>query len=329
MTVGSLEFLRLFLPLLFGLIGFNGSAVAAGAQKNDPCQLLTPGEVEAVVGPLSGPPFRASGANPDPKGADCRYEGKAWRSIRINVTWEGGRQFISMMGAMEGMLKTAGLNELKLSDGSTVAGEWDKAHVNQCCEFNALRDDRLVTIDVAGSHATIGQAASLAGAAVKRLDKPLDVDGTAGVQAAKKRDALRPKPRSVCVLLPQADAEAIAGTKLLAPPKGNEEACTYEWPLDANGSRYTLQLMVQWKDGFHEMRQVSSVVGQTSSMLGFGKGPAQASGTLGDGPWDEYSSSIIGVMAVKNDVLASIESGPFRQDVARAFVEKAVINLAQ
>jgi hypothetical protein len=34
-------------------------------------------------------------------------------------------------------------------------------------------------------------------------------------------------------------------------------------------------------------------------------------------------------MAVKNDVLVSVESGPYRQDITRAFVEKAVVNLTK
>jgi hypothetical protein len=279
------------------------------------------------MGPLAGPPYRASGATPEAKGADCRYEAAAGRSIRVGVTWEGGVQLIGMMGAMASAIKSAGLSELKLSDGSTVAGAWDKAHVNQCCEFNALRGDRLVTVDVAGSHATIAQAASLADAAVKRLDQPLEIDGTVGIKSAQERAAQRPKPRSVCDLVTRADAEAIAGTTLLAPPKGNEDSCTYAWSLDANGSRYAVKLMMQWEDGFHEMRQTGSMIGQASSVLGMGRESEPASSDHAQHPWDEFSQSIVGVMAVRSDVLASVESGPYRQDIARAFVEKAMVNL--
>src|SRR6266851_9267363 len=104
------------------------SADAGGVRKNDPCGLLTLGEL-AVVGPLAGPPYRAVGATPQPKGDDCRYEAAAGRSIRVNVTWEGGAQLMGMMGAMESAVKQAGLSGLKLLDGSTVAGEWDKAKI--------------------------------------------------------------------------------------------------------------------------------------------------------------------------------------------------------
>jgi hypothetical protein len=280
------------------------------------------------MGPLAGPPYRAVGVVPRPKGRDCRYEAAGGRSVRVNVTWDHAAEFMQMMGAMAGMLNTAGLHELKLSDSSTVAGSWDKAHVSQCCEFNALLGDRMVTVDIAGSHATIAQAAGLADAAVRRLDQPLDVDGAAGIKLAEERATARPKRRSVCDLVTQADAEAIAGVALLAPPKGDVESCLYVWPLDAGGSRHSVKLMVQWTDGFHEMRLVSSMTGQASLMIGLGKpgGEALAGNT---GPWDEFSQSIIGVMAVKSDVLASVESGPYRQDIARAFVEKAVVNLSK
>jgi len=88
------------------------SADAGGVRKNDPCGLLTLGEL-AVVGPLAGPPYRAVGATPQPKGDDCRYEAAAGRSIRVDVTWEGGVQLIGMMGAMESVVKKAGLRHRK------------------------------------------------------------------------------------------------------------------------------------------------------------------------------------------------------------------------
>jgi hypothetical protein len=91
---------------------------------------------------------------------------------------------------------------------------------------------------------------------------------------------------------------------------------------ERRASKFTVQLE-------HDMRQVSSITAQASSMIGFGSTPGQASSKAENGPWDEFSRSIIGVMAVKNDVLVSIESGPFQQDIARGFVEKAIVNLTK
>jgi hypothetical protein len=314
------------------------SSAAAAAHKEDPCSLLTPDEVAAVIGPLAGPPYRSGGGVlPSPNGTSCRYETADLHAIRVEVMWKGGAQFMGMMGAVQGAVKQGGLKELKLIDGTTVAGEWDEARVSQCCVFNALRGDQMVIVDIAGSRATLAQASSLADAALKRLDQPLKIDGGLGIKPAEERIALRPKARSVCDLVTKADAEAIAGVALLAAPKGNTDSCSYEWPLGTSGS-FAIKLMVQWQGGFGAMREMHGAVSNATAMIGadkmFGQTAkqvfGQAAATNSDkGPWDEYSQSIIGVAAVKSDVMASIEGGPYKVDVQRALLEKAFVNLTK
>lgn len=321
----TLLFCLLVLPLA-AEAATDAAANRAAGNRRDPCSLLTAAEVEAVLGPLVGPPFQAVGARPRPSKEECRYETAGFRAISVKVLWTGGAQMIGMMGAMQDVVKKAGLAELKLTDGSTVAGAWDEARVSQCCEFNALHGDQLVTVNVAGSHATLQQAARLADAAVKRLDGPLAVAGEDGIKAAQDHFLLRPKRRSVCDLLTRADAEAITRVALSAPPKGNEESCSYTWPLDAASSSYTIKLEVTWLDGFEAMRTTQSIVGNTSATIGLGK---PSGGKLDAGLWDEFSQSIIGVMAAKDDVLVSVESGPFKADTSRSFVSKAIENLAR
>jgi hypothetical protein len=318
------------LVLLVAVATFGANpARAAGSDKHDPCSFLTVDEIEAIMGKLAGPPYRAGGgATPRLNGSDCRYEAPDRRSIRLNVTWDGGKQLIDMMSMAQKMVETAGLKQLKLLDGTTVAGHWDQAAVNSCCEFNALRGDQVVTVDISGSRATIAQAASLADAAVQRLDQPLAISGAPGVKPAQERATQRPKPRNVCDLLTQAEAEAIAGVSLLQPPKGSEGNCHYIWPLNTQDSTYELNLMVTWREGFSEMRTTSAAVGNASAMLGMDKllkTPADPNA----GPWDEFFQSIIGVTAVKGDVMVSVEGGPIKRDVQRAFVEKAIVNLSK
>ena len=72
-----------------------------------------------------------------------------------------------------------------------------------------------------------------------------------------------------------------------------------------------------------------SSIGHASSVVGTDKLFGQTASSGDKGAWDEFSSSIIGVAAVKNDVMVSVESGPLNQDTARAFVERAVLNLAK
>jgi hypothetical protein len=317
----------LLLPLAARAATTQAPANRGASNGHDACGLLTTAEVEAVLGPLAGPPFQAVGARPRPNAEECRYETAGFRAISVKVLWTGGAQMIGMMGAVQGMVKKAGLAELKLTDGTTVAGAWDDARVSQCCEFNALRGDQLVTVNIAGSYATLQQAGRLADAAVKRLDQPLAIAGEDGIKPAQERFLLRPKRRSVCDLLTQADAEAITHVALSAPPKGGEESCSYAWPLSAATSNYTLKLEVTWLDGFETMRTTQSIVGNTSAMIGLGKPSSTAKPEAG--PWDEFAQSIIGVMAAKNDVLVSVESGPFQADTSRSFVKKAIENLAR
>src|SRR5664279_719293 len=92
MADGSVRFTTALLLSAFILVAF-GEGASQGAiseplpgnlvrtstetvafQPNDPCRLLTAGEVEAIVGPLAGAPYRAAGARPTPRGEDCRYE---------------------------------------------------------------------------------------------------------------------------------------------------------------------------------------------------------------------------------------------------------------
>jgi hypothetical protein len=266
---------------------------------------------------------------PRPNGRNCRYEAPDRRSIQLSVTWDGGKELIAMMGSVKAMVEVAGLRQLKLLDGTTVDGHWDQAAVNQCCEFNALRGDQVVTVDISGSRATIAQAASLADAAIQRLDQPLEIDGAAGIKAAQERATQRPKPRNVCDLVTRADAEAIAGVSLSQPPKGTNNSCRYTWPINAQSSIYELNLMVTWQEGFNEMRTTSTAVGNASSMLGMGKLQKHVAADHDSGPWDEFIQSIIGVSAVKGDVMVSVEGGPIQQNLQRAFVEKAIVNLGK
>ncbi len=306
------------------------TASAAASDKQDPCGFLTPAEIESVMGPLAGPPYRVGdGVTPRANGDNCRYEAPDRHSIRLSVTWDGGRQLIAMMGSVQAMVDSAGLSQLKLGDGTTVAGHWDQARLNQCCEFNALRGDRVVTVDVSGSHATVAQAAGLADSAIQRLDQPLPISGTTGIKSAQERAAQRPQPRNVCELLTAADAEAILGVSLLQPPKGTNTKCSYVWPSKFQGSTDQFDLAVTWQDGFSEMRFTDSAVGNASSMIGLGKPRSQTAKDSETGPWDEFSQSIIGVSAVKGDVRVSIEGGPMQQDVQRAFVQKAIVNLGR
>jgi hypothetical protein len=227
---------------------------------DDPCSLLEPKEVEAVFGgPLGTAPYRGSIDNPTPDGSDCVYRSATFQAIILSVNFDEGQQsyhvgdfvgnLIKGTGAVSDKTKKAMVSE----DGSEIAGEWDEAKLTpfNCCVFNALRADQMISIDFTGSGATLKQAAGLVDAAFKRMDKPLPLDGGANVAAATAFLKTRPAPREPCSVLSQAEAEAILG-KLIAPPAAQGDSCTYELP--SQGMRQIYDLRYRWRGGNYDFR---------------------------------------------------------------------------
>jgi hypothetical protein len=228
---------------------------------DDPCSLLDPKEVEAVLGaPLGTPPYRGSIDTPTTEGEDCVYQSANFQSIVLSVNFEDGRQayhisdfvgtVVKSTGAVNDKTKKAMVSE----DGSEIAGEWDEAKLTpfNCCIFNAVRADQMISIDFTGSSATLKAAAGLVDTAFKRLDKPLALDGGANVAAAKAFVKTRPAHQDPCSVLTQAEAEAILG-KLIAPPAAQSDTCTYELP--SQGIRQQYELEYRWRGGNYDFRQ--------------------------------------------------------------------------
>ncbi|MCB1698913.1 MAG: hypothetical protein KDI34_22040 [Halioglobus sp.] len=313
------------------------SPPVTAADAPGPCSLLTAEEVSAVIGPLAGAPYRAGGMPPDVDGDICRYETETLRSLTVSVVWVDGARKISMMNMIQGAINDGKAGELKLINGTTLTGEWDEARLMGCCEFNALRGDQLVTVDFAGTDANLTQTASLVDVALPRLEKPLSIDDASAVAAAKGRESARPRVRSVCELVTRADAEALTNKTLAAEPIGDQDHCFYQIPLDIPGATLDLDLIVQWRNGFREMTVMQTAFDQGADMImaaAFGQSNETVEADTDSpaseqepGPWDVYSQSIVGVSAVKSDVLVHVDNGPFMQEVSNAFIAKAIDNL--
>ena len=312
--------------LYFCALSIGNSAQAASA--NNPCSLLTVAEVEAVFGePLAGPPFRVGGAEPSATGDICRYETASFRAIDVEVDWAHGEEAFGAINMVSGAIGEAGLKGvLTLSDGTKLRGAWDEARMFLCCAFNALRGDQRVVIDISATKLTEMEAGTLADKAVGRLEQPLDVADDVGVDEAIARDKTRPVVGSACTLVTRAEAEAIVGAPLVGEPEGDESGCTYSWT--PAGSDYQMQftLLVTWRGGYGEFRATQGAIGMGLDMLSdqgldVDQGVAQA-----DPVFDEYSTSMIGVMAVRKDVFMSIESGP-GSDAAAQFIATAAAKL--
>ena len=305
---------------------------------HDPCSLLEPKEVEAALGgTLVGAPYRFEKTNrhfgPAVDGDACRYEGANFHFIEVEVEWEGGAQQMNMYGTVQGLLNQNMKGTLKLADGSELAGEWDEARVVTCCTFLAMRGDQLVTVNIAGSTATLEQAGGIADAALKRIDKPLQVDTAKGVAAAIARDATRPKERDPCSLLSRAEAEAALEGPLTKDPVADGSKCTYAY---TDNMPRTVMLDINWRHGFEAYRERLALTGQLTGKLG---SAVRLSPTLApeavapdpalSGPWEAASVSQMQFWAVKKDVLINTDgAGDYKRlEHARKLVVAAMSKL--
>ena len=247
--------------------------------QNDPCSLLEPKEVEAVLGaPLGTPPYRASSSTPAADGSDCVYQTANFHTIIFTVEFTDGAQAYKMTGFAGKLLANAPTESarkaFKADDGTEIAGEWDEANLTamNCCIFNAVRADQMITIDFTGSEATLPQAASLVDAAYKRIDKPLKLDGGANVAAAVAFLKTRPKRVAACSLLSKSEVEAILGP-LAAPPVSNNgdptgvsTSCEYHVPPE-KGLPRSYELNIRWQGGYYEVRSDAHTVGLAGAAM--------------------------------------------------------------
>ncbi len=240
---------------------------------DDPCSLLEPKEVEAALGaPLGTAPYRGSTSRPAAEGSDCVYQTASFQVVTLSVDFKDGQQAYHIGDFVGALTKGAPVDEktkrvMVSEDGSEIAGEWDEAKLTpfNCCIFNALRADQMISIDFTGSAMGLKQAAALVDAAFKRIDKPLTLDGGANASAAKAFLKTRPSPMAACSVLSQAEAEAILG-KLVAAPKEQGATCSYQLPSEGMPQIY--QLDYRWQGGNYDFRQDLQAAKMAGSALG-------------------------------------------------------------
>lgn len=309
-----------------------------GSVTENACSLLDPKEVEAVLAaPLAVPPFLSRDGKPEGGGSSCKYEDANLHSVTIDVEWENGAMMWKMVGSFQGMADQRAKGLVHLADGSDLAGEWDEARVQGCCHFMALRGDQLVTIDVAGTTATIASAGKLADAALKRLDKPLPIEGDKGVRPAMEFEtATRPRPKEACALVSRSEAEALIGP-LATDPKADDNGCEYTRPASGPVSPIYV-LKVKWTGGFGEFRETNATfetfgkdLSKSMHFSGDVKQTVESTTGGNDVPanpaWEAAHYNIAGLTAVKKDVLISIEPQAGSRDDALKLMEGAMSRL--
>ncbi len=313
------------------------SSQASGAGPN-PCSLLEAREVETVLGgTLVGPPYRfnkTGQAGPAPDGGACRYETTGYHFVEIEVEWTGGAQMMKMYGTVQNLAdQNMKKGTLKLGDGSELTGEWDEARVVNCCTFIAMRGDQLMTVDVAGSNATLEQAAKIADAALKRIEKPLSVDAATGIAAAIARDATRPKERNPCSLVSRAEAEVVLEAPLTQDPVVDGSKCMYTYTVGKFAR--TIGLAISWRNGYAQFRQHGAMAAGMGGAFGLGGDAGQnkkesvAPDPALTGPWESAQVVQDEFSAVKKDVLITAGSvmASRERELARKLVALAISKL--
>lgn len=292
---------------------------------DDPCSLLEPSEVEAVLGgKLAVPPFRSGGDPDDPRvdGEDCIYETADFHVITLSVDFTDGAPAFGMMNFGNKLLGSAPAQfkqAFKSADGSELTGQWDKATLlpMNCCDFAALRGDQLIEIDFTATNATLGQAMTLVNAAFGRMGKPLAIDGGAHVDEAAALAKTRPRPVDPCSVLSRAEAEAILGPLASDPTPNGTDECDYQVPSQGPPAIYNLRFT--WRGGFHDFRSNGHVADVASDALAVNVS-GERNDTLEEktirldltqsvsdtGSWERAGIVGMDFAAVKKDVLVTV-----------------------
>ena len=298
----------------------NGAAPISQTNSNefhydDPCSLLEPREVQAVLGaPLATAPYRSDSGSPKVDGRSCSYVSADFRGFSLEVEFTGGAQAFGMFGFAKNLLGSAPDPNVKqafrLADGTELKGGWDRATLvpMNCCIFAALKADQLIQIDFTGTDSTLASAAGLVDAAFRRIDKPLALDGGANVEAAKAFWKGRPKPVDACALLPVAEVEALLGHLVTAPVGHGVDGCDYELPPD--GLRRVVGLSITWRGGNAKLRSdahVLRMVGHAMSGRDPGGEPLFDEPAAANGVWERAGRAGNAFIAIRNDVLVSVD----------------------
>lgn len=303
--------------------------LAQTPDPKDPCRLLEPKEVEAVLGaPLAFAPYRGgnpigdSAAMPDETGYYCWYFTADNRNLTVQAEWTDAGAINAGVSGNLAKAEDATKGMLKLQDGTELVGDWDEAKIRGCCTFVAMQGDSMVEIDFGGSlNTTTEQAAGLANKALARLTKPLDISGLTGQKDGLKHLLARYSSDDPCALWSAADV-----AKLLGPQKGEPERsdnnCTITY-TGKDGRSHLFVVSTTLRNGYRNFR------GENATFEGFTKsinadnaegGVALRASKGVEGPWEAASDGAIQFNTVKGDAQIAVRHGGMSHDQLRAFI---------
>jgi hypothetical protein len=307
-----------------------GNQLAAAPDPHDPCRLLQPAEVEAVLGSkLIGPPYRGSNPIgesaewPQDEGSVCWYMGKDNRNLTVQADWENAGAISAGVSGTLAKAEGASKGMLKLQDGSEIVGDWDEAKMRGCCAFEALQGDSSVEIEFGGSLATPAQAGELANKALARLSAPLALSGSAGNAAAQKREDARYAPKDPCAYWTVADVQQLLGGSEAPVVETSGQDCL----ITFSGSRGRSQLAVTVtpRNGYRTFRSENATfAGFAAGINASNDGSVQLKGPQGvEGPWEAAEQGPIQFNAVRHDASVAMRQGGMTPEQIKALVGHA------
>ena len=305
------------------------SDLAKTPDPHDPCRLLEPKEVEAVLGaPLAFAPYRGgqpigdSAAMPQEDGNACWYFTADNKNLTVQAYWTDAGAINAGIGGHLARAESATKGMLKLQDGTELVGDWDEARIRGCCNFMAMQGDSQVEIDFGGSLSTTAeQASGLANKALPRLEKPLAISGLSGQKDGLKRLLALYTSDDPCALWSAADIAKLLGPQK-SEPERSDNNCTITY-TGKDGRSHLFVANVTLRNGYRNYR------GENASFEGFAKsinaegaeqGVALRASKGVEGPWEAASDGAIQFNTVKGDAQISVRHGGMSDDNLRAFI---------
>jgi hypothetical protein len=286
---------------------------------DDPCEWLSPEEVQAILGSFSAPPVRVRpGQNPTPDayGTGCLYTlaiqpQLGTGTVTLSVALHGGEAADLVSAASASLFGVAP----GTGDTSAAAGSgWD--HQTRLGTTYLARIGHIgVQVDRGTFEIPDDKARQLAAAARDKMaDRPFAnrVDPFLDSLRKAKGSPAEPPPQGPdpCALLTRAEAEAVLGPLTVPPYRSagdsplwdaNGESCSY---FTVNGHR-ALTIRPTLSQGQMTFRMAAGMGAAAANVTGVDGG--MAADTL-EGPWDD-------VMQEMHGMLRFLKGGPDARNV--------------
>jgi hypothetical protein len=275
----------------------------------NPCEWLSPEEVEAILGSFSAPPVRVRpGQNPTPDdyGTGCLYTlaiqpQLGTGTVVLSVALSGG-EVADLASAASASLFGGAPGSTATADSAAANAGWD--HQTRLGTTYLARIGHIgVQVDRGSFEISDDKARQLAAAARDKMaDRPFANPVDPMLDSLRRMGGLPdegpPRGPDPCALLTRAEAEAVLGPLVVPPYRSagdaplwdaNGESCSY---FTGNGHR-ALVIRPTWSQGQMTFRMAAGMGGMAANATGVDE--HLAADTL-EGPWDDVMQEMHGML---------------------------------